>query len=66
MLWSSVFRQTELFLLHIILLLQHEQWQRMSEQPGAELIIEYVLYNQTVNYFDSTILIMKSNYTVAR
>jgi hypothetical protein len=44
----------------------HEQWQRMSEQPGAELIIEYVLYNQTVNYFDSTILIMKSNYTVAR
>ena len=58
-----MFRQTELFL---ILLLQHEQWQRMSEQPGAELIIEYVLYNQTVNYFDSTILIMKSNYTVAR
>jgi hypothetical protein len=44
----------------------HEQWQRMSEQPGAELIIEYVLYNQTVNYFDSTILIMKSNETVAK
>ena len=38
----------------------------MSEQPGAELIIEYVLYNQTVNYFDSTVLIMKSNETVAK
>ena len=39
-------------------LLQHEQWQRMSIQPGAELTIEYILYNQTITYMDSTIFIL--------
>jgi hypothetical protein len=36
----------------------HKQWQRMSKQPGAEMITEYILYNQTVNYMDNTIYIL--------
>jgi hypothetical protein len=45
----------------------HESWQRMSRQPGAELVIEYILYNQTVNYMDNTILIMDPlNHVVAK
>ena len=51
--------------IHSHLLLQHEQWQRMSKQPGAEVINAYILYNQTVDYKGSTIIISDANGIVA-
>ena len=43
---------------YLYLLLQHNQWQRMSQNPGAELIEDFVLYQHTVTYRDNTIIIM--------
>jgi hypothetical protein len=34
------------------------QWQRMSQNPGAELIEDFVLHQHTVTYKDNTIIIM--------
>ena len=47
--------------------MQHRKWQKMSKRPDAELVVEHIAYDHTVNYVDSTIIILNaSNGIVAK
>ena len=49
------------------LLMQHQKWQKMSKRPDAELVVEHIAYDHTINYVDNTIVILNaSNGIVAK